>query len=209
VRDLREDYTQGGLTESAADPDPIRQFALWFDDALAARLKEPNAMTLATSSPTGAPDARMVLLKGFDHRGFVFFTNYDSAKARQLETNPQAALVFYWPDLERQVRITGTVTRTSREETEAYFATRPRGSQLGAWASEQSVPVSGRDVLEQRLAEFDARFENQPIPAPPNWGGYRLQPDSMEFWQGRPNRLHDRLLYTRDGEAWIRSRLAP
>jgi pyridoxamine 5'-phosphate oxidase len=209
VRNLREDYLQAGLTESAADPDPIRQFGLWFDDALAARIKEPNAMTLATSSPGGAPDARMVLLKGFDHRGFVFFTNYDSAKARQLEMNPRAALVFYWPELERQVRISGTVARTSREETEVYFASRPRGSQLGAWTSEQSTPVRGRDVLEKRLAEVDARFEGQQIPAPPNWGGYRLHADSIEFWQGRPNRLHDRLRYTRDGDAWCRRRLAP
>lgn len=209
VRDLRENYSRGGLTEADADRDPMRLFAEWFEDAAGAGLKEANAMTLATATREGIPSARMVLLKGFDERGFVFYTNYGSRKAGELEENRHAALVFYWAELERQVRIGGTVERTTREETEEYFATRPRGSQLGAWASAQSTVVTGRSELESRLDELEQRFDGEEIPAPPHWGGYRLRPVSIEFWQGRPNRLHDRLLYTREGEVWRRERLAP
>jgi pyridoxamine 5'-phosphate oxidase len=209
VRDLRDDYQRDGLLEADADADPFRQFARWFADAASAGLKEPNAMTLATVGADGVPNARMVLLKGFDERGFVFYTNYGSAKARDLKVNPRAALVFYWAELERQVRISGVVETTTREETEEYFATRPRGSQLGAWASQQSAIVSGREVLEANLLQQEVRFDGQEIPAPPDWGGFRLRPDSIEFWQGRPSRLHDRLLYTRCGGEWLRQRLSP
>ena len=209
VRDLREDYQKDGLLEADADGDPFRQFARWFADASSAGLKEPNAMTLATAGADGAPSARMVLLKGFDERGFVFYTNYGSAKARDLKVNPRAALVFYWAELERQVRISGVVETTTREETEEYFATRPRGSQLGAWASRQSSVVSGREVLEANLSQQEERFDGREIPAPPDWGGFRLRPESIEFWQGRPSRLHDRLLYTRRGDTWRWVRLSP
>ena len=209
VRDLREDYQRDGLLEADADPDPFRQFARWFADAVSAGMKEPNAMTLATAGADGVPSARMVLLKGFDERGFVFYTNYGSAKARDLKVNPRAALVLYWAELERQVRISGVVETTTREETEEYFATRPRGSQLGAWASRQSAVVSGREVLEANLLQQEVRFDGQEIPVPPDWGGFRLRPESIEFWQGRPNRLHDRLGYAHSGGSWLRHRLSP
>jgi pyridoxamine 5'-phosphate oxidase len=210
VARLRQEYTRAGLKESDADPDPIEQFRRWFDEALAADLHEPNAMTVATATPEGRPSGRIVLLKGFDERGFVFYTNYEGRKSGELETNPYAALVLYWGELERQVRIEGRVSRVSEEESDAYFAGRPRGSQLGAWVSEQSRPVEDRGALEERLRELEAEYEGREVPRPPFWGGYRVEPEVMEFWQGRENRLHDRLRYRRsDDEGWRRERLQP
>jgi pyridoxamine 5'-phosphate oxidase len=207
----REELTLSGLDEGGVDADPILQFTRWYEDARAAGLVEPEAMTLATTGRDGRPSARMVLLKGVDQRGFVFYTNYSSRKAHELAANHAAALVFWWPPpLHRQVRIEGTVEQVSREESEAYFRTRPYGSQLGAWASHQSAVIPGRDVLEKRLEELTARFAEGEVPLPPFWGGYRLAPDVIEFWQGRPNRLHDRLRYTREAPAgWVLERLSP
>jgi pyridoxamine 5'-phosphate oxidase len=188
------------------------QFGRWYDDAMAAGLVQPDAMTLATAGPDGRPSARMVLLKGFDHRGFVFYTNYTSRKGRELAANCAAALVFWWPPpVHRQVRIEGLVERVSHEESEAYFRTRPFGSQLGAWASNQSEVIPGRDVLERRLEQLTATYADGEVPLPPYWGGYRLAPEMIEFWQGRPNRLHDRLRYSRDGatNGWTLQRLSP
>jgi pyridoxamine 5'-phosphate oxidase len=207
---LRKEYTRTGLDESDAAPDPIEQFRGWFDDALAAGLHEPNAMTLATATPEGRPSARIVLIKGFDERGFVFYTNYGGRKARELEANPHCALVFYWGELERQVRVEGRVSRISETESDAYFAGRPRGSQLGAWASEQSRPIDSRVALDRRLREFERGYQGREIPRPPFWGGYRVEPEAIEFWQGRENRLHDRLLYRRSADGgWKRERLQP
>jgi pyridoxamine 5'-phosphate oxidase len=200
---------QRGLDESDLDPNPFRQFAHWFEEALETGLvPEPNAMVLSTVSPLGQPRGRYVLLKGFDESGFVFFTNYGSAKGRDLDAHPKAALTFGWIEMERQVCIEGTVSRTSRGAVESYFRTRPRGSRLGAWASDQSKVVPGREVLERGLAEADARFPEE-VPPPPAWGGFRLAPVSIEFWQGRTNRLHDRLRYRLEGRKWIIERLAP
>jgi pyridoxamine 5'-phosphate oxidase len=203
------DSKQRGLTEAEADPDPIRQFRTWFEEALDGGFHEPTAMTLATCTRAGVPSARIVLLKGFDERGFSFFTNYESRKGQELAENPRAALVFYWGELERQVRIEGTVERLLEAESDAYHATRPRGSQLGAWTSWQSEVIAGREVLDERLRELEARFADGPVPRPPHWGGYRLVPQVIEFWQGRPNRLHDRLRYRRDKGVWVRERLSP
>ena len=209
VASLRNEYTHAGLSEADVAQDPIAQFCGWFEDALAANLHEPNAMTLATATPDGRPSARVVLLKGFDERGFVFYTNYEGRKGRELERNPHAALVFYWGELERQVRIEGPVRRVSEEESDAYYGSRPRGSRLGAWASEQSRPVGGREVLEARLRELEKDYEGKDIPRPPFWGGYRVEPEAVEFWQGRENRLHDRLVYRRAGGKWGIERLQP
>lgn len=208
-QDLRIDYAKGELIESAAATDPITQFARWFDAARDAGLAEINAMTLATADAGGLPSARIVLLKGFDTAGFVFFTNYDSRKGRDLAANPRAALVFYWQPFERQVRIEGTVEKVSREESDLYFRTRPRGAQIGAWVSAQSEPIPDRQALEARTVEMEQRFTDQDVPLPDHWGGYRVVPQVVEFWQGRPSRLHDRLRYTRQGTAWLRQRLSP
>lgn len=197
-----------GLSEADAAEDPFEQFGRWMDDALRHELPIGNAMTLATVTPEGKPDARIVLLKGVDEGGFVFYTNYASAKGRQLAANPAACLVFLWVELDRQVRVSGAVTKVDRAESTAYFATRPLGSRHSAWASAQSSPVANRKELEDRLAVMAARHGDDP-PCPPDWGGYRLAPDTMEFWQGRPNRLHDRLIYRRSGGNWSYGRLAP
>jgi pyridoxamine 5'-phosphate oxidase len=207
---LRREYTRGGLKESDIDPNPIEQFRTWFDEALASNLHEPNAMTLATATPGGRPSARIVLLKGFDERGFVFYTNYEGRKGEELEANPYCALLFYWGGLERQVRIEGQVRPVPDKESDSYFAGRPRGSQLGAWASEQSRPVRGRGPLEKRLRELEVEYEGREVPRPPFWGGYRVEPQTIEFWQGRENRVHDRLVYRRSEDGgWRRERLQP
>ena len=197
------------IDEKTIDPDPIKQFKIWFDDAFAAGLPMPEAMTLATATPDGKPSARMVLLKHVDHDGFVFFTNYRSAKAEQLDANPYAALVFYWAKLDRQVRVEGSVVRTSAQESCDYFKTRPRESQIGAWASEQSQAISSRDVLEQRAQELESLYRDREVDCPEYWGGYRLKPERIEFWNSRIGRLHDRILYQRDPTGWSITRLSP
>src|ERR1041385_7461053 len=198
-----------GLDEKTIDRDPIRQFQIWFDDAIAAKIRMPEAMTLATATPDGKPSARMVLLKQVDHAGFVFYTNYHSAKAEQLDANPYAALVFYWAQLDRQVRVEGSVERTSEQESRDYFKTRPRESQIGAWASEQSDVITGREVLEQRAKELEELYRDREIECPEYWGGYRLKPERIEFWKSRVGRLHDRILFARRADGWTITRLAP
>ena len=206
---LRVDYKRAALSERDAASDPFELFTRWFDEAVAAAIPEPNAMTLATVDAAGRPAARIVLMKGIDARGVVFHTNYDSRKGRDLAGNPRAALLFFWVGLERQVRIDGTAERVSAEDSDAYFAARPRGSQISAWASPQSAPVADRAWLEARFAECEARFASGAVPRPPNWGGVRVVPDRFEFWQGRASRLHDRLVWSRQGDGWTIGRLAP
>ena len=197
------------LTEDDLPPDPLALVQRWFADAQAHGVEQHDAMTLATATPDGRPSARVVLLKRIDARGFAFFTNYESRKAAELEANPHAALVLLWVPLQRQVRVTGTVARLSAEESDAYFATRPRGSQLGAWASQQSRPLPDRGELEERWRALDARWADAAVPRPPHWGGYRLEPSEIELWQGRANRLHDRVAYVRAAGGWERARLQP
>ena len=210
IADLRKEYTAGGLSEADVDADPLHQFEKWFGQALAVQLPEPNAMTLATATPDGQPSARVVLLKAFDASGFTFFTNYDSRKGRELSANPRAALLLFWPELQRQVRIEGTVERVSEAESDAYFRSRPLGSRLGAWASGQSEVIASRDVLEQRVRELMQRFPDGDVPCPSHWGGYRVRPLAIEFLQGRPDRLHDRLRYRRvQPDGWRLERLSP
>ena len=233
IADLRREYNLAGLRRRDLDPDPIAQFRRWFDQATGARASgrirkcliriykslfliqgteqlDLNAMTLATADREGRPSARVVLLKGLDHRGFIFYTNYNSRKGRELEDNPQAALVFYWAEQERQVCVAGRVNQLPRAESEGYFHSRPRGSQIGAWASDQSAVVRDRGDLEHKWHEFEERFPGPEVPCPPHWGGYALRPERMEFWQGRPNRLHDRFRYTRQPDgAWAIERLSP
>ncbi|MDJ0574177.1 MAG: pyridoxamine 5'-phosphate oxidase [Xenococcaceae cyanobacterium MO_234.B1] len=211
IGNLRKEYTLEGLRREQLAPDPFKQFELWFQQACAANLPEPNAMCLATASATAEPSQRMVLLKYFDRRGFVFFTNYESKKARQIQENSQVSLLFFWIALERQVQISGTAAKISTAESLKYFVTRPRGSQIGAWCSQQSTAISSRKMLEMKFDEMKRKFYNQEIPLPSAWGGYRVVPHSFEFWQGRPNRLHDRFLYSRlDAEStWDIQRLAP
>lgn len=197
------------LDELVIDRDPIRQFRIWFDEAVSSGMKLPEAMMLATASRDGRPSARAVLLKQVDDEGFVFYTNYRSAKARDLEENPQAALAFYWSQFDRQVRVEGSVERTSREESREYFKTRPRESQIGAWASPQSDVIENREELESRVVEFEELYGDREIECPEYWGGYRVRPNRIEFWKSRLGRLHDRIVYERDGENWKISRLAP
>jgi len=206
---LRRDYALATLEERDVDPDPIRQFERWFADAAAARVPEPNAMTLSTATRDGVPSARIVLLKGVDANGFAFYTDYRSRKGAELAENPLAALTFLWKEIERQVRITGSVSRVSVEESEAYFRTRPPGSRLGAWASHQSAVLASREELEARVQDVAGRFPDGDVPLPPHWGGFRVTPDEIEFWQGRPSRLHDRLLYRGGEGGWEISRLSP
>jgi pyridoxamine 5'-phosphate oxidase len=211
---LRALFTLGrgvfkGITTLTAGDDPIAFFGEWFEEAKESGLFLPESACLATASPDGVPSGRMVLLKAVDERGFVFYTNYESRKGEELAANPKASLVFYWGVLERQVRVEGTVEKVSTEESEAYFSTRPRGSQIGAWASDQSRPLESREALERRFEEHEARFRGEGVPLPPYWGGYRLRPDWIEFWQGRANRLHDRLAYGRSDTGWTVTRLSP
>jgi len=201
--------TTEGLDEKTIDRDPIRQFQTWLNEAFAAKLPLAEAMTLATATPDGKPSARMVLLKQVDHDGFVFYTNYNSAKARQLDANPYAALVFFWVQFDRQVRVEGSISKTSAEESRAYFSTRPRESQIGAWASEQSEEIASRAALEERAVELEKQYGGRDIDCPEHWGGYRLKPERIEFWKSRIGRLHDRILYQREGDSWTIIRLAP
>ena len=210
LESLRSNYALSGLNETDLLETPFQQFQLWLEQAIAAELPEPNAMTLATLSAQGKPIARMVLLKGLDEKGFVFYTNYDSAKGKQLTETDSAALVFWWAGLERQVRVEGTVEKVSSTESDAYFQSRPKASQLGAWASPQSQVIENRDVLEKRLAELEEKYATEKVPRPSHWGGFRVIPTAIEFWQGRPSRLHDRIRYELDEKGdWFYQRLAP
>ena len=211
LADMRREYTRDGLTESQAPDEPFSLFQRWFEDALATEKLpvEPNAMTLATVDEQGRPHCRVLLLKGLDERGFTFFSNYASAKGQQLAARPFAAMTFFWPALERQVRIEGRIEKVTAQESDAYFQVRPMGSRIGAWASPQSQVIAGRETLEQLLHETQQRFLDQAPECPPHWGGYRLLPERIEFWQGRPSRLHDRLNYRAQNGQWQRERLAP
>ncbi len=209
IADIRKDYMLRSLMEEEVLSNPIDQFTIWWNEALASKIEEVNAMTLATSNSDGFPSARIVLLKGYTNEGFIFFTNYLSSKGRDMETNPNAALLFFWKELERQVRIEGTVEKISETESDAYFLSRPAGSRIGAWASPQSESIAGRHIIEANMEKYSKQFEDGNIPRPQHWGGYVVKPLSIEFWQGRSNRLHDRILYTKTGKDWKIKRLAP
>lgn len=210
VADIRREYERTGLSEEDLASSPVEQFGRWLSEAMAVDPQEFTAMTLATADREGRPSARIVLLKGYDERGFVFYTNYESRKGREMDENPRAALVFYWSSLDRQVRIEGTIEKTSREESEAYFRSRPMGARIGAWASQQSQPLARREDLERAVRELEERFPDGEVPLPDSWGGYRVVPELFEFWQGRRSRLHDRLCYVRLPEGdWRIERLAP
>ncbi len=210
IADIRQDYKLQTLDEAEVQSSAIEQFTMWWSEAMRSEISEVNAMTLATITASGLPDARIVLLKGYDESGFVFFTNYESRKGKELAQNPAACLVFFWKELERQIRITGSVEKVSAAESDDYFFSRPEGSRIGAWASPQSSIIKSREVIEKNAANYQQQFSNGKIDRPPHWGGYRVKPASIEFWQGRPSRLHDRLLYTKNenGE-WKIERLAP
>ncbi len=209
LSDLRKEYTLAGLDLTDVLPDPMAQFQRWFDAALGAGVPEPNAMHLSTVNADGRPDGRIVLIKAVSDAGFVFYTNYESRKGQELLGQPFAALTFFWPELERQIRIGGRVEKVSDAESDSYFMSRPRGSQIGAWVSHQSRIIADRDVLETRQRDLEAQFADQPVPRPPYWGGFRLVPDSLEFWQGRPSRLHDRIRYRKEENSWVLERLSP
>ncbi|MBV6625029.1 MAG: pyridoxamine 5'-phosphate oxidase [Rivularia sp. (in: Bacteria)] len=210
IADLRQDYTLEGLSETEVNSNPFIQFKEWFDRAVSADILEPNAMTVSTTTPEGKPSARMVLLKDFDERGFVFYTNYNSQKAQELAENPQAVLVFWWAELQRQVRISGRVEKVSETESDKYFYSRPLKSRLGAWVSNQSEVIKSREVLEKQLEELQQKYQDREVPRPPHWGGIRVIPTEIEFWQGRSSRLHDRLVYRRNYDgAWKIERLSP
>lgn len=209
LADLRRDYSLQELSRSSVDGDPIVQFTKWMSEALDSAVIEPTAMTVSTVNSSGVPSSRVVLLKGFDEKGFVFFTNYESRKASDIAENANVSLHFYWPDLERQIIINGTASKTSREESETYFAKRPRESRIGAWASKQSSVLAGREELEKRVSEIREKFEDGQIPCPPFWGGFRIKPSRIEFWQGRKSRLHDRIVYEWGDDKWNILRLSP
>jgi pyridoxamine 5'-phosphate oxidase len=210
IADIRKDYRLQTLDEAGVSADPIQQFGVWWQEALQSEIVEVNAMTLATANEQGVPSARIVLLKGYDERGFVFFSNYESKKAGDLQVNPVASLVFFWKELERQVRISGSVEKVTELESDQYFQSRPEGSRIGAWASPQSTVISSRQVIEEKVEALQASFEGKEIPRPLHWGGYRVVPSSIEFWQGRSSRLHDRIQYTlQSDDNWVIERLAP
>jgi pyridoxamine 5'-phosphate oxidase len=209
IADIRKEYMKESLSEGDVELDPYLQFARWWKEALASDIEEVNAMTLATAGADGRASARIVLLKDYDHRGFVFFTNYNSRKGREIASNPWGTLLFFWKELERQVRIEGRIEKVDEKESEDYFRSRPEGSKIGAWSSPQSEVIDDRRVIEENVRKISAKFQGSDIPRPPHWGGYRLLPDQIEYWQGRPSRLHDRILYIKEGTNWRIQRLAP